>query len=281
MTAPSLVPLTLLLTISLSRPSLQAEESPPPLAQAAVADATRQPVVDTLPDRGAPAATLVGPGDRLVFEAALAQAVSATVYARQSGIVDRVFVEPAQSVAAGDTLALLEEGLLGLRCQLDAMHRDELQTRLGHVRRLAKQGMISAYERDRLEHEATRADLSYREAVLSLSRLVLTAPVSGIVSHVQVEPGAPVSTGQPCFLLVDPTDLQVELPIPMDRLGQVRVDQPVTARLEPSAVLHGRILRLAPVIDPDTGSCLALVRFPAAGRAVLPGSIARITVAGQ
>jgi HlyD family secretion protein len=281
MTALSLVPLALLLTLSLSPPSLQAQASPPLLAQAAVADATRQPAGATLPDRGTPSATLVGSQDRLIFEAALAPAVSATVYARQSGIVDRVLVEPAQSVAAGDTLAALDECLLRQRCHLDAAHREGLQTRFRQAQLLAAQGMIAAYELERLEHEAKRADLSYRETALTLSQLVLTAPISGIVSQVQVLEGAPVSTGQPCFRLIDPTDLQVELHIPMDRLGQVRVDQQVTARLEPSTVLEGRILRLAPVIDPDTGSRIALVRFPSAGHAVLPGSVARITVVGQ
>lgn len=276
----SLLPLALLLAVFLSPPSLQAQGSAT-LAQAAVADATRQPAVTTIHEGSAAAATLIGSDDRLIFEAALAPAISATVYSRQSGVVHRVLVEPAQSVAAGDTLAALDDCLQRQRCHLAAAQRDELETRYRQAQILAAEGMVAAYELTRLEHEAKRADLSYRESSLSLSQMVLTAPITGIVSQVQVQPGAPVSTGQPCIRVIDATDLQVELPIPMDRLDQVRVDQRVTARLAPSTVLEGRVLRLAPIVDPDTGSRLALVRFPSAGGAVLPGSVARIIVDGQ
>jgi len=280
MTAPLLALLSPLL-LSLSPPPVQAQVTAAADTSPAISDATRQPAVHTLPRDRAPLATRVGPGDPLTFEAALAPSISATAYARAGGVVVRVQVHPAQVVAAGDTLAHLEPGLLRLRCELDAMHRDELQARLRRVLQLEREGLVSAYERERLQHEALRADLAYREAVLNLSQLVLTAPISGIVTHVHIQPGQRVSTGQACVALADLTDLQAELPIPMDRLAQVRLHQTVTAHLAPARALKGRILRLAPVIDPDTGCCLALARFPSAGHAVLPGSVARITVPAQ
>jgi len=271
-----------MLTVSVSHPSLHADDASQTQTHPAVADATRQPIVRTLPNRTSTApAALIADERSLIFEAALVPSVSATVSPREAGVVSRVCVEPAQPVAAGDTLACLEEGLLRLQSALAAKRNDELQTRLQAVRTLEARGMVSAYELERLEYEAAQADLAYQEATLHQSRLILTSPIAGILTQVNVEAGVHVSSGQPCFEVVDPTDLQAELPIPMDRLRHVRVDQPVTARLAPQSVLEGRILRLAPVIDPDTGCCLALARFPSAGPTVLPGSVARITLAGQ
>jgi RND family efflux transporter MFP subunit len=57
--------------------------------------------------------------------------------------------------------------------------------------------------------------------------------------------------------------------------------QPSRAAARTPAPLIGRLLRLAPAAEPGTDQCLALALFPGAGRHYPPGTVVRVTLAGE
>jgi RND family efflux transporter MFP subunit len=216
----------------------------------------------------------------LVLPVALEAAESAQVFALQSGVVRRVWRTVGETVAAGDTLACLEEGDLRLEEDAAALVLAQAEKRLARIRPLFEQGGIAAQDLETLEFAVQTAQLRFRKAVLEWARAVLRAPISGIVAEADLTPGERIAAGKVCFQIVDATDLQAELFVPVDRLADVKLGQEVTAQVPamPALRLEGTVVRISPLVDPESGRCAVRVRFPGAGKHLKPGTVVDITL---
>jgi membrane fusion protein (multidrug efflux system) len=216
----------------------------------------------------------------LVLPVALEAAESAQVFALQSGVVRRVWRTVGETVAAGDTLACLEEGDLRLEEDAAFLVLQQAEKRLARIRPLFEQGGIAAQDLETLEFAVQTAQLRYRKAELERERAVLRAPIGGVVAAADVEVGERIATGKVCFRILDTTDLQAELFVPVDRLAEVKLGQKVTAQgpAMPTRRLEGSVVRLSPLVDPESGRGAVRVRFPGAGKAVKPGTVVDVTL---
>lgn len=215
----------------------------------------------------------------VVFRADLVPALSIPVYAGQAGIVVQIAVQPGDQVAAGDTLARLDDRLPRLEHEAAALVLAQARARLARFRPAWDRRLISAQELEQCEYQARLAELRCAEVALVLERTVLVAPAAGMISEHRLLPGQPVAVGQECFRVEDPADLSAELAVPVAILGRVRRGQAVLARLtDPSGapVLVGRLERISRAVDPASGGCLVTVRFPGAGALVRPGTPVQI-----
>jgi RND family efflux transporter MFP subunit len=216
----------------------------------------------------------------LVLPVALEAAASAQVFALQSGVVQRVRRTVGEEVAPGDTLAGLEEGDLRLEEDAAALVLQQAEKRLARIRPLYEQGGIAAQDLETLEFAVQTAQLRFRKAALERERAVLRAPIGGMVAEASVEVGERIAAGQVCFRILDATDLQAELFVPVDRLADVQLGQPVTAQLpaSPALRLEGRVVRISPLVDPESGRCAVRVCFPGAGKHLKPGTVVDVTL---
>jgi len=215
----------------------------------------------------------------LALMAPLAPAQSVEVYGGITARVQVVVVQEGDGVAAGDTLAILDDEMLRLAETAAATTWRKRQARLDRADRMHVRGLISAQELESIRYEAETARLQWTRARLDLSRAVVRTPMAGLVTVCQVREGDLTAPRKVLFQVIVPGDLVAEVFVPADRLTGVREGRRVTAQADvaPDAVLRGRVVRVSPVIDPKSGTCRAVILFPGAGRVVRPGTLVRVT----
>ena len=133
---------------------------------------------------------------------------------------------------------------------------------------------------------AARADLERAGSdgkVLLAQRasLKLLAPVEGIVTARNADPGTTLVAGQGVVELIDPGTLWIN--VRLDQLGAAGLRAGLPARIALRSrgreMLHGRVLRLEPKADPVTEETLAKVVFDALPQPLPPtGELAEVTV---
>ena len=205
--------------------------------------------------------------------------VSADVRAGIGAQVQRVCVKEGDRVAAGDTLAVLDDGTLRLSETAVRVAYEKVKSRLKRAERMQARGLISAQQLEDLRYDVEASLGRWDRVRMDLMQAVVQAPIDGVVAECGVTAGDRTSLRMLVFRVIDPGDLKAELFIPADQLSGVRIGQQVTARPDsgPERALEGRIVSLSPVIDPKSGTCRAVALFPGAGKAVRPGTVARIS----
>jgi membrane fusion protein, multidrug efflux system len=133
--------------------------------------------------------------------------------------------------------------------QVEAAQRQvEVTQRQGNVgmkQKEASQTVVGSAEKQvgfaRTLVDQRRAELDM--AKLNLSYTVVTAPVSGIVSKKNVQPGQLVSAGQPLFSLVDEGDLWITANFKETQLSKFKEGQEVKVKVDayPKKEFVGRI----------------------------------------
>ena len=216
----------------------------------------------------------------LVMPAALEAAESARVFALRSGVAQTVCGQVGESVAQGDTLAWLEEGDLRLEEEAAQLTRQQTEKRLARVRVLHEQGGVSTQDLEALKFAVQTARIRFRKAVTERERAVVRAPLSGVVAEVNLTVGERIAAGKICFRIIDATDLQAELFVAVDQLADVSLGQTVMAQLPvtPTLRLQGTVVRISPIVDPESGRCQVRVRFPGAGQHLKPGTVVDVTL---
>jgi RND family efflux transporter MFP subunit len=115
-----------------------------------------------------------------------------------------------------------------------------------------------------------------------LRNTVIKAPFAGVVAERAVSPGDIVSPGSPMFTVIDPKSLRVAASVPASALEDVRVGSPVVFTVNGSdRALEGRVLRVSPVVDPQTKQVLLLASVPASAGGLVAGLFVEGRVASQ
>jgi RND family efflux transporter MFP subunit len=207
--------------------------------------------------------------------------LQADVGAKTLGYLDAVLVDRGDRVRKGQLLALVRPS--DLPDQLAAARSASAQAdaavalaraNLDRARALAPSGRISKQELQQAETalaaaEATQAGARSQVGGLAvrLGESRITSPLDGVVSQRRLDPGALVgpSSNTGAILTVDQIDVlrlfvsAAEVDVQRLKLGQ-------TAHLEldamPGRRFEGRVVRLAPSLDPATRTLDAEVQLP-------------------
>lgn len=216
--------------------------------------------------------------DEFVLTAPLEAARTTPACAQLAGTVKGIAVQEGQAVAAGDTLVLLDDTELRLAAEEYRLAYLRAQRFLDRVQQLQQRALLSAQELEDAQYQAQTSHLRLERAQLDLSRAVITAPMAGQIADLQVQPGSLTSLRQVLCQVLAPEDLKATLYVPADQIAQLRLHQPVTAwpASAPQQTLTGHLVRLSPVVDPQSGSCRAEVLFPGAGKHFKPGTIVQV-----
>lgn len=189
----------------------------------------------------------------------------------------------------------------------EAQHRDAAARQLlalANSRRyvdLAAQGFVSAGALQSRQQEQASADaalagadanraaaqqdarrLQAERAGLALQRhsLRLLAPVDGLVTARDAEPGATVVAGQAVLRLVDPASLWLRVRFDAGRSGALATGlrAAIVLRADPDTALPGRLARVEPVSDPVTEERIAMLAFDALPAGLSIGEQAEVTL---
>lgn len=145
-----------------------------------------------------------------------------------------------------------------------------------HELQVAEAGLNAARE----ELARVQAD---REALISQRKnLKLVAPVDGLVTARDADPGTTIVAGQAVVELIDPKSLWVNVRFDQIRAHGLAADLPATIVLRSQTVElpRGRVLRVEPLADAVTEETLAKVVFDQLPEPLPPvGELAEVTVA--
>lgn len=227
-----------------------------------------------------------------------------------AGRVARVEVQVGDRVKAGTLLGEMEPIDLDARvtAQQAAQQRAEAQLQDVNARHTYAQAQVARFEELAKDHlvssdalEAKRQEAQVATASLQAAReelarlraernatqrqrgnLRLIAPVDGLVTARNADPGTTVVAGQAVVELIDPASLWINVRFDQLRAAGLRSGLPaqIMLRSQGEKILSGRVLRVEPRADAITEETLAKVVFDALPEPLPPlGELSEVTVA--
>lgn len=144
-------------------------------------------------------------------------------------------------------------------------------------------------ERDKAETSVARAGVTLEEAQLALDRMSIVAPFDGVVATRTIRLGQNLSAGEEAFVVADPLDLRVVFYRPQRELAAftARPSEDLTLTATSEALrgveFGGRVVRIAPTIDAESGSFRLTARMDGAPlddgpERLLPGMLLRLSI---
>lgn len=214
-------------------------------------------------------------GLRLVASAVVESVSQASVIPQAQGIVTKLLVEEGDSVRKGELLAVLESPQLDGAKERAEAEADRAAADLATAERLHGQGALSATELAAARQASRMATLAAQESRKTAGHTRLVAPIAGTVATRAVRFGE-LAAGQPAFTIVDPAHLRVVVALPERDLARVEVGQTatVTPTSEGAAATSATVARVAPVVDPATGTFRVTLEL-AEGSSLRPGQFVR------
>ncbi|SNB47080.1 efflux RND transporter periplasmic adaptor subunit [Geobacter sp. DSM 9736] len=233
-------------------------------------------------------------------------AVVASVAARVAGTVTAVHVREGERVSKGKLLvtvqadenasgaagaaAAVEEASLGVK---EALARRKLAE--DTFRRFEKLYLEQAVTRQEYETRLTERDVAEQGASRAEARLAqareqaraagtiagyskITAPMTGIVTAKAVETGATVFPGTPLVTIEQEKHYRLEASVPDNLASGLRLGQELEVSVDGVGdALHGRVVEVSPVADPDTRT--ATVKIDITGNGLRTGMFGRARIA--
>ena len=205
----------------------------------------------------------------------------ADLRAEVGAVVLQVMKENGEAVKKGDLLVRLDETSIR-----DALNSAEEATRAAQQtmeqaeRMLARQktlrasGMASTQaledaelRRNTAQSEVVAAKSRAVQARQQLSRTGVRAPFDGIVSERKVSNGDTAQIGKELIKVIDPASMRFEGLVSADKIGVVKVGQPVRFRINgyPGQDFMGKVKRVDPSANAVTRQVEVLVAFAEQG----------------
>ncbi|MBM3383956.1 MAG: efflux RND transporter periplasmic adaptor subunit [Betaproteobacteria bacterium] len=194
----------------------------------------------------------------------------ATVKAKVAGELVAVAVREGESVTQGQVLARVDATEVQARVAARQADVEAAKAQLvwagknrDQQKALLDKAFISqsAFDNVQSNYDVAAAKLRAAEAELvvaskSLGDAVLVAPFAGMVSQRHAQPGERVALDARVASVVDLSRLQLEAAVPPAAIGQVRVGQPLSLRVEGfgEREFAGRIERINPSATPGSRS---------------------------
>lgn len=177
-----------------------------------------------------------------------------TVSADLPGTVARINFDSGKWVKAGDVLVELDTRQE--RAQLASLEaqRDLAQLNFGRMQQLAREGVISRMDYDRSTAEQRQTEANVAEIRATIERKTIRAPFSGILGIRKVNLGQYLAGGGPVVTLQSLNPIYVNVGVPQQAGGQVRVGRSLRVTTDELAgqVFSGRVTAIDSVVDPAT-----------------------------
>jgi len=128
--------------------------------------------------------------------------------------------------------------------------------------------------------DLARLDADLGGAQRQRGNLRLLAPVDGVVTSRDAEPGSTVIAGQPVLKLEDPASLWITVRLDQGRSAGLRAGLPavITRRSDPQTRLAGQVVRVEPTSDAVTEERIAKVSWDRLPEGVSTGEMAEVTL---
>ena len=210
----------------------------------------------------------------------LTAAEEAVVVARTLGVVEALFVEEGDVVEAGQPLAQLETERLQLEVERSRTQLANLKAAYERAERLNASKMISPTEYDaaRFGYRTELTNLRLRE--YELREATIRATISGVITRRHIKVGHTLNQNAPAFEMKRLDSIEAELNVPEREIQSIRSGQFARVIVDalPDDGFEGEVTRVAPEVDPTSGTFRVTVTIENTDGRLKPGMFGRVDV---
>ncbi|MEM7049356.1 MAG: efflux RND transporter periplasmic adaptor subunit [Acidobacteriota bacterium] len=192
---------------------------------------------------------------------------SVTVFAEAARRVQELRVEEGDRVRKGQILVRLQDEEQRTRLAKVQSQYDKSSREYERQKRLHADELISEQAFNDATYDLEQLKLELEEAQRQLSYTEVRAPISGTMTARMVSLGDYVTVNQALFEMVDFDSIVARVYVPEKVLHRVEIGQ--NARISAPALqgdsFRGRVQRLAPIVDPQSGTVKVTVSTPPRG----------------
>jgi RND family efflux transporter MFP subunit len=204
----------------------------------------------------------------------------AVVVSQITGVVLQINAEEADFVKAGQVLAVVESDRYALEVERTNASLKRLQTDFQRKKELFEKQLVSTedYERTSAEYAAQKA--AHELAKLDLEYTSIKAPISGFISERMVRAGNLVQLHQPVYHITSYDPLLAVLNVPERELRVLSKGLEVTMTVDawPDESFEGKVIRISPVIDTNTGTFRVTAEIKDHAQMLKPGLFGRVKI---
>ena len=194
-----------------------------------------------------------------------------------AGIIHRELFKEGDSVKKGDVIIELDKRLEELEVERRKAAMDQNKMTFESTRTLAQNTKsVSKEELAKREAEYDVSAAEYGIAVEQLAHRQIVAPFAGVITEIQLHPGAACAPYQSVVRLVDITRCYFVGQIEGKSASNLRLDQPVKMEVEGGVMAMGKISFISPVVDPASGLAKIKALFDNADGKIRPGLAAKL-----
>lgn len=222
-----------------------------------------------------------GSVSELLLTSAVVESESmADVYPVAAGQVLEVRVDEGDPVRKGQVLAVIENVSLDAGRERAASELVRLEDQLAEMDRLHQRGAVSDREMEDLSFQVRAARSAHREAASSYAQTKLEAPFAGLVALRDIRVGEFATSSRRAFQVVDMNALRVVASLPERDVSRVAIGQVSTliSAYDEGVVAPGRVERIAPVIDPSSGTFRVTVGLEPGQNTLRPGQFVSVQI---
>lgn len=185
-------------------------------------------------------------------------------------------VDLGETVEKGDLLFTLDNGTLGASIKDSVLAYETAKNNFDRIAKLYEEGAVSQqqYEQARLQV----SDTQVRALQNQMSDFYVTAPISGVVSALNVEKNGIAAAGQPAATVTDLDVLQIEADITEKLINKVFEGKRVQLRIPALSeeLLEAGISLVNPVPDARTNLYKMKIEVKNYNELLKPGMIAQV-----
>jgi len=190
-----------------------------------------------------------------------------------SGTLVDLSLYPGQHVIKGDILARLDDDEQSLARDRAARIAQDAAITESRLAELYKSKSISASELDNAKAARADADLVLQDAELKLQRRLITAPISGIVGLVSIDPGNYVTAQTDLLTIDDRSTILVKFWVPERFANSISLGQSLTASAvaSPGKKLNGVVSEIGSRVETDSRTLPIVATLDNASDTLRPG----------
>lgn len=204
----------------------------------------------------------------------------AMVVAKVRGIVEEIEVEEGDFVKKGQVLARLDDEQLQIEAERAKATMDRLYNDYQRNQELYEKNLISAEQFENSKFEYASQKSAYELAQLNLKYSTIQAPINGVISERLIKVGNMVNTDQEIFRITDFDPLLAILHVPEHEMSKLKKNQ--SAYIQVDAIqgesFEGKLLRISPVVNPETGTFKVTVAVNDVTKRLKPGMFGRVRI---
>jgi len=168
----------------------------------------------------------------------------------------KVLVDEGDTVTKGDVLAELDTSEINTQLSASRTQLAKAKADYERARLSVKEGLVAPVEFENAKYAYEQQQANVEQLEVQLGNMTVRAPLSGVVTKKMAQAGQIVSSGSPCFEIIDPQSYVLNVNAPeKDYLSRIKVGQKAKVKLDSlDEEIAAKVRKINPAVDETTGT---------------------------